>query len=279
MESPTYEQERQFIVMIATLAAIPAVASGVAVGSILGLIGGGGSILAVPLLVYFVGVSSPHVAIGTSAVAVAVTALINLALHARNGVVKWRCAGVFTIAGVFGAFIGASFAKLVDGQLLLALFGALMIAVGIAMIWRRTEQGTGEVRLTRETARKMAPRLAGVGLGVGILSGFFGIGGGFLIVPGLVLATGMPLLAAIGTSLVAVAAFGATTAATYNLSGLVDWTLAGLFVAGGLAGGLAGSWMARFLAGRKAALNIVFAAVVAGVGLYVAGRGVLILLG
>jgi uncharacterized membrane protein YfcA len=264
--------------MIGALGAVPALASGAAVGSVLGLIGGGGSILAVPLLVYFVGVSSTHVAIGTSAVAVALTALINLALHARGGVVKWRCAGVFTAAGVGGAFAGASFAKLVDGQILLGLFGALMIAVGIFTFFRKTGGGNENVQLTRATAREMTPRLVGIGLGVGLLSGFFGIGGGFLIVPGLVFATGMPLIAAIGTSLVAVAAFGATTAATYQLSGFVDWPLAGLFVTGGLAGGLAGTWLAGVLAKRKRALNGVFAAVVIGVGIYVVVRGAMVLL-
>jgi uncharacterized protein len=263
--------------MIAVLAGIPAVLSGMAVGSILGLIGGGGSILAVPLLVYFVGVESPHMAIGTSAVAVALTAFISLLMHAQSGIVKWRCAGVFTVAGVIGAFAGASFAKMVDGQLLLALFGALMIVVGISMFVRKAALGDPDVQLTRATALRMTPRLAGIGLAVGLLSGFFGIGGGFLIVPGLVLATGMPLLAAVGTSLVAVTAFGATTAATYNFSGLVDWPLAGLFVIGGLAGGFAGSRLAGLLAGRKQALNLVFAAIVTAVGLYVAARGALIL--
>jgi uncharacterized protein len=266
--------------MIAVLSAIPAVLSGAAVGSILGLIGGGGSILAVPLLVYFVGVPSTHVAIGTSAVAVAATALISLALHARNGMVKWRCAAVFTAAGVFGAFGGASIAKLVDGQLLLAFFGVLMIVVGVIMFRRRSAEGEGgDVQLTRATARAMAPRLLGIGFGVGALSGFFGIGGGFLIVPGLIAATGMPVFAAIGTSLVAVAAFGTTTAATYNLSGLVDWPLAGLFIAGGLVGGIAGTALARSLAGRKPALSMIFAAVVIAIGLYVAARSALLLLG
>ena len=262
--------------MIAVLAGIPAIVSGMAVGSILGLIGGGGSILAVPLLVYFVGVESPHMAIGTSAVAVALTAFISLLMHAHSGIVKWRCAGVFTVAGVIGAFAGATFAKMVDGQVLLALFGALMIVVGTSMFVRKATLGDPDVQLTRATALRMTPRLAGIGLAVGLLSGFFGIGGGFLIVPGLVLATGMPLLAAVGTSLVAVTAFGATTAATYNFSGLVDWPLAGLFVLGGLAGGFGGSRLASLLAGRKQALNLVFAAIVTAVGLYVAARGALV---
>jgi uncharacterized protein len=265
--------------MIAVLAGLPAIFSGMAVGSILGLIGGGGSILAVPLLVYFVGVESPHTAIGTSAVAVALTAFISLMMHARTGIVKWRCAGVFSLAGVIGAYSGATFAKMVDGQLLLALFGALMIVVGISMFVRKAALENVDVQLTRATALKMTPRLAGIGLTVGLLSGFFGIGGGFLIVPGLMLATGMPLLAAVGTSLVAVTAFGATTAATYNLSGFVDWPLAGLFVLGGLVGGFAGTRLAGALAGKKQALNLVFAAIVTAVGLYVVARGVLTLVG
>jgi hypothetical protein len=265
--------------MIAALAGLPAIISGAAVGSILGLIGGGGSILAVPLLVYFVGVPSPHVAIGTSAVAVALTALINLGLHARHGIVKWRCAGVFTIAGVIGAFGGASAAKMIDGELLLALFGGMMMVIGAAMFRRKAVAGDPDARLTRTTARRMVPRLAATGLGVGLLSGFFGIGGGFLIVPGLMLATGMPLLAAVGTSLVAVAAFGTTTAVTYHVSGFVDWPLAGLFVLGGLVGGLGGTWAAGALARRKQGLAVLFAAVVTGVGIYVVARGVLALAG
>src|SRR6478609_1174944 len=101
-------------------------ASGSLVGFTLGLVGGGGSILAVPLLVYLVGVTNPHVAIGTSAVAVAANAAVNLANHARARNVKWRCALAFTGAGVIGAFGGSTLGKMVDGQKLLALFAALM---------------------------------------------------------------------------------------------------------------------------------------------------------
>jgi uncharacterized membrane protein YfcA len=139
--------------------------------------------------------------------------------------------------------------------------------------------GDPDVRLTRATAWRMTPSLAGIGLAAGLLSGFFGVGGGFLIVPGLVLATGMPLLTAVGTSLVAVTAFSATTAATYSFSGLVDWPLAGLFVLGGLVGGLAGSRLANALAKPRQALGIVFAAVITAVGLYVVVRGVFALSG
>ena len=180
------------------------IGSGGIVGLVLGLVGGGGSILAVPLLVYAVGVRSPHVAIGTSAVAVAASALGNLFPHWRNGNVKWACAAVFASAGVIGAFGGAAAAKAMDGQRLLALFGLVMIVVGALMLRGRRSEGDPNVRLTRESAGKLVPALVAIGFTVGLFSGFFGIGGGFLIVPGLMLATGMPLTSAIGTSLFAV---------------------------------------------------------------------------
>ena len=107
----------------------------------LGLVGGGGSILAVPLLVYAVGVTSPHVAIGTSAIAVSLSALGNVVSHARAGNVKWRCAAVFASAGVVGAVAGSTVAKALDGQKLLVLFGALMIVVGLAMLRKRSAAG------------------------------------------------------------------------------------------------------------------------------------------
>ncbi len=248
-------------------------ASGVIVGAILGLVGGGGSILAVPLLVYMVGIASPHVAIGTGAIAVAMSALANLGLHARAGNVKWRCAIAFSMAGVAGALTGAHFAKMVDGQRLLLLFGVLMLVVGIAMLQPRKDNGVGTIRLDSESALHLLPRLAGIGLAVGLMSGFFGIGGGFLIVPGLMLATKMPLKNAIGTSLVSVAAFGASTAASYALSGLIDWRIAAIFVAGGLLGGLAGVALGKKLAGQKFLLNYIFAAIVIAAGLYVSVRG------
>ena len=240
------------------------VASGSIVGFSLGLVGGGGSILAVPLLVYVVGVPNPHMAIGTSALAVAASAAANLARHTRAGIVVWRCALVFAATGVAGALIGSSLGKLVDGQKLLALFAGLMIVIGVLMLKRRSLEGNAEVELTRENL----PKLATIGMLTGILSGFFGIGGGFLIVPGLMLATGMPILNAVGSSLVAVTAFGLTTAINYSVSGLVNWPLAGIFIGGGVVGGIAGVAAAKVLASRRGALNIVFAIVIFCVALY-----------
>ena len=247
--------------------------SGSLVGLVLGLVGGGGSILAVPLLVYFVGVHSPHEAIGTSSVAVAVSAAMNLAMHAREGNVKWRCAALFAAAGVLGAWGGATLGKALEGQKLLALFGAIMVLVGILALRRPRQREQPEVRLDLNSVRVLAPRLLVAGFLAGALAGFFGIGGGFLIVPALVAATHMPLIAAIGSSLVAVCAFGVTTAASYASSGLVDWPIAGLFVLGGLAGGAVGTRVAVGLSHRQRVLSVSFAVLVIGVGVYVIARG------
>jgi uncharacterized membrane protein YfcA len=183
--------------------------------------------------------------------------------------VRWPCAIVFALAGIVGAAAGAQLGKMMDGARLLALFGILMIVVGAAMLRRRQAGDDPDVRLDRTTAPRLFPILAATGFGVGLLSGFFGIGGGFLIVPGLIGATAMPMLDAIGSSLVSVTLFGATTATSYALSGLVEWRIAGLFVLGGAAGGMVGLVAARRLASHKRALTYVFAAVVISTGLYV----------
>ena len=251
-----------------------AVLSGGLVGFSLGLIGGGGSVLAVPLLVYVVGVRSPHVAIGTSALAVAASAAFNLFSHWRTGNVKLNCAVTYAVFGIAGAAIGSTVGKAIDGDQLLALFGVIMIVVAVSMVRRPPNAGHPEVHLNRRTAGRLVPRLAVAALATGFLSGFFGIGGGFLIVPGLVVATGMPLINAIGSSLVSVTSFGATTAANYALSGLIDWWIVLLLLAGGVAGGFAGTATARRLAGQRRMLATAFAAIVGIVGVYVVWRGV-----
>ncbi|SHF72762.1 hypothetical protein SAMN02745157_2856 [Kaistia soli DSM 19436] len=250
-----------------------AVASGSVVGFSLGLVGGGGSILAVPLLFYVVRVGSPHEAIGTGAVAVAASAAFGLVGHARARTVKWPCAVAFAVAGIVGTIIGAAVGKAVDGQKLLALFGLLMLVVGALMTRRRRGGSNPDARLSLETAPKLLPLLAATGLVVGLASGFFGIGGGFLIVPGLIGATAMPIVNAIGSSLVSVTFFGMTTAASYAVSGLVNWWIAGLFILGGLAGSVSGTYLARRLAGRGRVLTLVFATIVIAAGFYVSLKG------
>ena len=253
--------------------------SGGLVGFILGLIGGGGSVLAVPLLVYVVGVTSPHIAIGTGALAVGLSALGNLVQHGRARNVKWQCASVFAGAGIVGALIGSSLGKAFDGQKLLLLFGFLMIAIAAAMGWRKASAGDPDVQLTGASAARLLPKLLGYGLSVGALSGFFGIGGGFLVVPGLIAATDMPMISAVGSSLVSVTAFGLTTAASYAVSGLIDWRLAAIFIAGGVGGGIVGARTARHLSTGKETLRMIFAGLVAAVGIYVVARGFMTLTG
>jgi hypothetical protein len=141
-----------------------------------------------------------------------------------------------------------------DGQHLLFLFAIVMVVVGVLMLRGRRNLGVKGAACNRENA----PKVLGFGLGTGIFSGFFGIGGGFLIVPGLIASTKMPMINAVGTSLVAVAAFGLATAANYALSGLVDWPLAGIFIAGGIVGGMFGTVAAKRLSGRGT-LTTVFA--------------------
>jgi uncharacterized protein len=257
--------------MISTIQGILALFCGVLVGFSLGLVGGGGSVLAVPLMVYVVGVPEPHIAIGSSAIAVATNAAINLSNHARGGTVIWPVAFAFAAAGIIGAFLGSLLGKMLDGQKLLALFALVMLVISMLMLKTRARIGIPDVKMSMANL----PAVAGLGLATGSLSGFFGIGGGFLIVPALMLATGMPIMNAVSSSLVAVTAFGLTTAASYAWSGLVSWKLAGLFIAGGIAGGLAGTRLARHLSERRGALNIVFSAVIAAVALYMLTRSLL----
>lgn len=254
--------------MISAMEGALGLASGALVGFSLGLVGGGGSVLAVPLMVYVVGVPDPHVAIGTSAIAVAANAAINLSNHARGGTVRWACALTFAAAGIIGALAGSIFGKMLDGQKLLALFALVMLVIAALMLKTRARIGLPDVKMNWTNM----PAIVGLGLATGTLSGFFGIGGGFLIVPALMLATGMSILNAVSSSLVAVTAFGLTTAASYAWSGLISWGLAGLFIAGGIGGGLIGTGSARLLAARRGALNIVFAAVIVAVALYMLAR-------
>jgi uncharacterized membrane protein YfcA len=254
--------------MLSAMQAVLGLASGAMVGFSLGLVGGGGSILAVPLMVYVVGVPEPHVAIGTSAIAVAANAAANLSNHARGGTVMWSCALPFAAAGMAGALAGSVLGKMIDGHKLLALFALIMLVIAALMLKTRSRAGLSDVKMNRANT----PAIVGLGLATGTLSGFFGIGGGFLIVPALMLATGMSIMNAVSSSLVAVTAFGLTTAASYAWSGLISWALAGLFIVGGIAGGLIGTRSARLLAGRRGALNTLFAAFIIAVALYMLVR-------
>jgi len=245
-----------------------AVAGGAVIGLLLSVFGGGGSVLATPLLLYGVGVRDPHVAIGSAAAAVAINAASGLFVQARAGRVKWPCALVFGGAGLSGSLIGAHFAKQIDGDALLLWFALAMAMVGAAMLRPSVATGNPDVHID---GRLMA-RLAPMGLGVGLAAGFFGIGGGFLIVPGLMAATGMTLANAAASSLVSVVLFGGATSLSYAASGLVDWSVVAALVAGGVVGAVAGGPVARRLAGRADLARRVFAVMVIATAAYVAWR-------
>lgn len=245
-----------------------AVVGGALIGLLLAVFGGGGSVLATPLLVYLVGVRDPHVAIGTAAAAVAMNALFGLATQARAGSVKWPCAAVFGGAGLVGSLMGAQLAQRVDGQVLLAWFGVAMAAIAVSMLVPQKSQGDPAVRLSRGLTLKLAP----IGLLVGLAAGFFGIGGGFLIVPGLMAATGMTLGHAAASSLVSVVLFGAATSSTYAASGLVDWAVFAALVAGGAAGAVAAPPVVRALSKRAALGRRLFAFMVLATAAYVIWR-------
>lgn len=248
-----------------TEALLLAALGGALIGLLLTLFGGGGSVLATPWLIFVVGVADIHAAIGTSAAAVAVNALTGLLAQARAGRVKWPCAITFGLAGLAGSLIGAQLAKQVDGEALLSWFAVAMIAIAVSMLLPTKGEGDPAVRLTRPMILKLAP----VGLLAGLAAGFFGIGGGFLIAPGLMAATGMTLANASASSLVSVTLFGGATSLSYAASGQLIWPLFGALVAGGGAGTLAALPLAQHLTRNARLARTLFAAMVIAVALFI----------
>lgn len=246
------------------------IASGALVGLVLGLVGGGGSILCVPLLLYAVGVEDPHLAIGTSALAVAGSAFINLVGHMRRGSVSGAIACLFTAAGVSGAALGSQAGKAFDGRWLTACFAVLIFLVGVMMLKFRFAASGPAVQLDRRNVGGLLT----AGGATGMLCGFFGIGGGFLIVPGLMYAGRLSMLQAVGSSLLAVTAFGFTTALNYARAGWVDWRLAGLLVLGSTFGGMLGVRLAERLCAQKGRMQLWFAIITFVVSGYMLYRSV-----
>jgi hypothetical protein len=242
--------------------------SGAIVGVFLGTFGGGGSVLAAPLLLYLVGVDDPHMAIGTSAAGVAAIALFSLFGHWRGGRVKWPCAIVFAMSGLIGSILGSSLAKITQGDVLLLGFAAAMAMIALSMFRKPKSAGDPDVTLTPRMVLQLAP----IGLVVGLAAGFFGIGGGFLIVPGLMLAVGMTMANATASSLVSVSIFGAATSANYAMSGMVDGRLILLLLGGGAAGGGIGILLSKWLADRLRTARMGFASMILVVAGFVATR-------
>ena len=172
--------------------------AGMIIGLLLGLTGGGGSILTVPLLVYVVGLEA-KIAIATSLLVVGLASCAALIPHSRSGNVYWRTGLIFGCAGMVGAYTGGWVARYIADALLLLLFAGVMIGSGLAMVRRKRPESTGE-RAARSWLKIVAD-----GFVVGIVTGLVGAGGGFLVVPALVLLGGLPMHAAVGTSLLVIA--------------------------------------------------------------------------
>lgn len=242
--------------------------SGALVALLLTLFGGGGSVLATPLLLYAVGVKDVHLAIGTSAAAVTVNAAVGLVAHARAGRVKWPCALAFGAPGLLASLAGAHWAKALPGRHLLIWFALAMALVGLSMIRAPRSPGDPDVQLDPGRALRLAP----AGAATGLAAGFFGIGGGFLIAPSLMAAAGMTLGAAAASSLVSVTLFGVATSLSYAASGMVDGRLFLALVGGGVVGVMSGARLARLLATRTLQARRLFAAMIVGTAVYVAWR-------
>lgn len=213
--------------------------SGIAVGFTLGLIGGGGSVLAVPLLLYVVGVRDIHAAIGTSALAVGVIAAINLIGHRRKGNLKIKKGLSFAAPGLGGTLLGAQLGLWTPPENLLFFFAIFMSVVGILMLKQKVVKH--DVIKNKSTSIVISEKNIPIsGFFVGMVAGYFGIGGGFLIVPSLMYFGGLSIFEAIGTSLLSVSSFGLATATSYFFSENIDLQIATFFVVGGSIGGIFG---------------------------------------
>lgn len=218
---------------------------GFAIGLMLGFLGGGGSILTVPALVYIVG-QNPQAAVSASLIIVGSNAAMGALVLNRQGhkqheeLLDWRVALLFGGIGMITAYWAAGLSQLVSSTMLMVLFALLMLVVGAFMIWKRQGQQT-------ESRRRGWLITIASGAGVGILTGFLGVGGGFLIVPALVMLVGLPMRQAVGTSLVVIAMnslaglLGHLTGATF------DMALITTFVTAGILGVFAGARLGRVL--------------------------------
>lgn len=252
---------------------------GIVVGLALGLTGGGGSIFAVPLLIYGLGVT-PKSAVAISLGAVATTAAVGAAQSWREGVIEIRAALIFAVTGMATAPLGMYLGGYVSETLIVILFAVLMLVVASRMALKARRSGPDAAVVRARTSneayndpgtvcqyspdgrlRVTAPcgaALLAAGVAVGVLSGFLGVGGGFLIVPALMLITEMGIHRAVATSLLVITLTGLSGVGSAFISGReIDWTLMGLFIAGGVIGMFGGRLLARFLAGRT--LQILFA--------------------
>ncbi|WP_104111975.1 sulfite exporter TauE/SafE family protein [Arthrobacter sp. N199823] len=221
-----------------TLTLVLTLVLSVLIGLSLGLLGGGGSILTVPILTYVAGLD-PKEAITMSLFVVGVTSIVSATSHARKGNVKWRTGLVFGAAGVAGAFGGGLVGNLVPGKVLMMAFAAMMLATSASMIKGRRQHPGANTAGELPVAKHLL-----VGGVVGLITGLVGAGGGFMIVPAMVLLGGLPMSAAVGTSLLVISMNSLAGFAGHISTLELDWVLTGAVSAAAIIGALIGSSLA-----------------------------------
>ena len=211
------------------------------VGIALGLLGGGGSILTVPLLAYVAGMVAKQ-AIATSLLVVGVTSAIGAISHARAGHVQWRTGLIFGGAGMVGAYGGGLLARFIPGSFLLIGFAAMMIATAVAMLHGRKGREDREDTADSERGQRLpVPTIIAEGIVVGLVTGLVGAGGGFLVVPALVLLGGLPMPTAVGTSLIVITMKSFAGLGGYLSSVQINWPVALAVTSAAVAGALIGT--------------------------------------
>lgn len=254
--------------MVIAWSSLLALLSGHLVGLSLGATGAGGALIAVPLLVYVLG-RSVQEAVAISLIIVGLSAFLGALGHLRSKEISLRVALLFGATGAPGAWVGARAHALVKDEWVLLLFGLLMLAVSIHLLWNgplsRPVPGNETARYAMTT--RHAAELAGVGLLIGCLTGFFGVGGGFLIVPALIFFAGFPIRVAIGTSLLITALMSIAGIAGHLQQGMVDLELVAVMVAGSAAGLLVGAKVAAALTPARLARSFALFTLVVSISL------------
>jgi uncharacterized protein len=213
---------------------------GFGIGGSLGLLGGGGSILTVPALVYLVG-QTPQVAVMTSLAIVGTNSVLGAFFHRSQGTLNWRVALLFGGAGMITAYVAADFSNRLSPDLIMVAFATLMLVIGLLLIFRRQPQ------VIADLDHLSLCKILASGAAVGLLTGILGVGGGFLIVPALVMLVGLPMRHAVGTSLVVIAMNSLAGFAGHLGDAALDETALAVFVTAGLAGTFAGARLAHRL--------------------------------
>jgi uncharacterized protein len=235
------------------------------IGISLGLLGGGGSILTVPMLVYVLGLE-PKSAIATSLLVVGITSAVGAAMHARAGRVRLRTGFVFGLAGMAGAYLGGSIAGYIPARALLLAFAAMMLITGAAMLRSKKEGARDEEQRERDAKEMPFFKMLLAGAGVGAVTGLVGAGGGFVVVPALVLLGGLPMRVAVGTGLLVIAMNSFAGFVGQVGHAQIDWRLAAIVTAAAVAGTFAGERLAPRIS--QARLRRIFAWLVIGMAMF-----------